>query len=103
MKKCTKCKETKDSCEFGKQKTVKTGLKSWCKGCSTKELKVHLESQFQEGMTWDNWSLKGWHIDHIKSLASFDLINKEELLKACNYTNLQPLWAFDNLSKGNRI
>ncbi len=244
MKKCTKCKETKDSCEFGKQKTVKTGLKSWCKscekkyrldnkkhvaakekqrqeaikanyelnlakseakqykectkckedkkvsefhkakstttglmsqcksckklyreanieaeiarskeyrknnkernskrnrdrrktdinyklaellrgrfykaikinkkpgsavrdlGCSLEDLKIHLEQQFQEGMNWDNWSRTGWHIDHVKPLASFDLTNREELLKACHFSNLQPLWAKNNLSKGCRF
>jgi hypothetical protein len=68
-------------------------------GCTIKELKIHLESQFQEGMTWDNWSVHGWHIDHIKPLSSFDLTNREEFLQACHYTNLQPLWAKDNLKK----
>ncbi len=70
-------------------------------GCSIQDLKIHLEQQFQKGMSWKNHG--SWHIDHIKSLASFDLTNKEELLKACNYTNLQPLWAKDNLSKGCRV
>ena len=72
-------------------------------GCSIDELKTHLESKFQSGMTWDNWSFKGWHIDHIKPLASFDLTDREQLLIACHYTNLQPLWAKDNLAKGDKI
>ena len=69
-------------------------------GCTIPELKAHLEAQFQPGMTWDNWSLKGWHIDHIKPLTSFDLTDREQFLQACHYTNLQPLWASENLSKG---
>jgi len=71
-------------------------------GCSIKELKVHLESQFQPGMSWDNWSKDGWHIDHIVPLSNFDLSNLDELKKACHYINLQPLWATDNLKKGDR-
>ena len=70
-------------------------------GCSIKDLKIHLEQQFQEGMNWDNYG--SWHIDHIKPLASFDLAKREQLLEACNYNNLQPLWAKDNLSKGCRV
>ncbi len=69
-------------------------------GCSIQELKLYLESQFTEEMNWNNHGK--WHIDHIKPLASFDLTKREELLKACNYTNLQPLWAVDNLKKGDR-
>lgn len=69
-------------------------------GCNKDLLKYHIESQFQPGMTWDNWEFKGWHIDHIKALSSFDLENKEELKKAVHYTNLQPLWAEQNMKKG---
>jgi len=72
-------------------------------GCSIDELKIYLESKFQSGMTWDNWSFEGWHIDHIVPLASFDLTDRKQLLLACHYTNLQPLWAIDNLSKGDSI
>src|SRR5690606_37373312 len=68
-------------------------------GCDPDQLKLHLESKFQPGMSWDNYG--EWHIDHIKPLANFDLTDKEELKKACNYSNLQPLWAADNLSKGS--
>ena len=72
-------------------------------GCSIDELKMYLESKFQTDMTWDNWSYEGWHIDHIVPLASFDLTDRKQLLLACHYTNLQPLWAIDNLSKGDSI
>lgn len=71
-------------------------------GCTLEQLKNHLESKFKEGMNWDNWSLHGWHIDHVIPLSSFDLSNKDQFLKACHYTNLQPLWASENLSKGNK-
>jgi len=68
-------------------------------GCTVAELKTHLESLFQPGMTWDNWSMAGWHIDHIKPLCSFDLTDPTQFKQACHYTNLQPLWAKDNLAK----
>jgi len=72
-------------------------------GCSIEELKLYLEPKFQDGMTWDNWGKYSWHVDHIVPLASFDLSDPEQLKKACHYTNLQPLWAYDNLSKGDKI
>lgn len=79
-------------------------------GCSIEQLKQHLEAQFKEGMSWDNygrgWGGKGmqqWHIDHIKSLVSFDRSDTNWQFKAFHYTNLQPLWAKENLSKGSKI
>jgi hypothetical protein len=69
-------------------------------GCTIPELQVHLEAQFQPGMTWENNTLYGWHVDHVRPLTSFDLTDRNQLLQACHYTNLQPLWAKDNLSKG---
>lgn len=81
----------------------KTGSAVSDLGCTVSELKKHLESQFKPGMSWDNWCKDGWHIDHIKPLDSFNLENREELLEACNYKNLQPLWAEDNFKKSNSI
>jgi len=72
-------------------------------GCTVEQLKQYLESKFSPGMTWDNWTVDGWHIDHIKPLASFDLTDRNQLLEACHYTNLQPLWAKDNLSKNDSV
>jgi len=74
-----------------------------CSKCKVDELKEYLESQFEEGMTWDNWSRDGWHIDHIVPLSFFDLIDSEQVKKACHYTNLQPLWAEDNLRKSSNV
>lgn len=70
-------------------------------GCTIDELKLYLEMQFASGMTWDNYG--EWHIDHITPLSSFDLTCRMELLEAVHYTNLQPLWAEDNLRKGSKI
>lgn len=69
-------------------------------GCSPESLKVYLENQFTEGMTWDLMG-KYIHIDHIIPLSSAN--TEEEIYKLCHYTNLQPLWAKDNLKKSNKI
>ncbi len=72
-------------------------------GASIEEVRAHLEAQFKLGMTWDNWSIHGWHIDHIKPCASFDLTDPEQQKACFHYSNLQPLWAKDNLSKNDRL
>lgn len=68
-------------------------------GCTTEELKNHLEKQFKDGMSWDNYNYYGWHIDHIIPCEKFDLTNEEEQKKCFHYTNLQPLWRLENQSK----
>lgn len=72
-------------------------------GCDFETVKKHLEEQFKEGMSWENHGKNGWHIDHIIPCASFDLTDPEEQRKCFHYTNLQPLWAKDNLEKGDKI
>jgi len=72
-------------------------------GCSIEELKQHIEAQFTEGMTWDSWSFDGWHIDHIRPCASFDLSDPEQQKACFHYTNLQPLWSEDNMLKSDKI
>lgn len=70
-------------------------------GCSPTDLKLHLENQFVDGMSWENYGHKGWHIDHIIPLSSAKTV--KEVLTLNHYTNLQPLWATDNHKKGNKI
>ena len=70
-------------------------------GCDIIGLKVHLESQFKDGMTWDNYG--EWHVDHIIPCASFDFSEKGEQERCFHYSNLQPLWAGENQSKGSKI
>ena len=79
----------------------KTGSAIKDLGCSIDEFKTYIESKFQPGMNWHNWGIKGWHLDHITPLSKLDLTNPEQFKKACHYTNLQPLWAIDNLKKSN--
>jgi hypothetical protein len=88
------------------RKAIKKGFKSG----STLDLlgvknilivKNYIQKKFQEGMCWDNYG--EWHIDHIIPCASFDLTKESEQKKCFHYTNLQPLWAKDNLSKGCRL
>jgi len=72
-------------------------------GCSIDYLMHYIQEQFTKGMSWDNYGFYGWHIDHIRPCASFDL-SKEQSQKECfHYSNLQPLWAEENLSKGSKI
>lgn len=69
-------------------------------GCSVVELKLYLESKFLPGMTWENYGK--WHVDHILPLSKFDLTDPEQFKKAAHFSNLQPLWATDNIKKGNK-
>lgn len=73
-------------------------------GCTSVELIERLESKFLPGMSWENYGFGAdkWHIDHRRPLSSFDLTLREHVLQACHWTNLQPLWAIDNLRKGSR-
>lgn len=70
-------------------------------GCSHDELIKHIESQFKEGMNWENYG--EWHIDHIIPCALFDFTKESDQLICFNYKNLQPLWAKENISKGKKL
>ena len=71
-------------------------------GCSIEQLKQHLEKQFRRGMTWGNYGRCGWHVDHIIPCSKFDLTIIEEQKKCFNFSNLQPLWALENILKSNK-
>lgn len=74
-------------------------------GYTINQLKIHLESKFQIGMTWENYGLHGWHVDHIipRSTFKFETYDCDDFKKCWALSNLQPLWAKDNLTKGNKI
>jgi hypothetical protein len=72
-------------------------------GCSIEELRKHLELQFQQGMNWYNHGIFGWHIDHILPCSSFDLNDPIQQKECFHYSNLQPLWAKDNMQKRAKL
>ena len=84
-----------------RQRTGKSKTTERLVGCSFKQLIHHLETQFKQGMTWEN--MGKWEIDHIVPCASFDLTKKEEQEKCFHWTNLQPLWAQENRIKQAQI
>ena len=83
------------------QRTTKSAPTLDLIGSSVPFVRKWIESQFVDGMSWDNHG--EWHIDHIRPCASFDLTDPEQQKECFNYKNLQPLWAEDNLSKGDRF
>ena len=70
-------------------------------GCTPEELRLHFESQFRDGMNWNNYGQ--WHVDHIKPVSSFDMTNSEHQRLCFHYTNLQPLWAMENFLKSDNL
>lgn len=88
--------------ELHKIGVIKIDRSSEISGCSIDFLKGYLEARFKEGMTWSNWG-KIWHIDHIIPCAEFDLTDSEQQRQCFHYSNLRPLFARDNLSKGIKL
>ncbi len=85
------------------KKNKKSGRTIELLGCTIEEFKKYIESKFTEGMSWENYGLRGWHIDHIIACDTFDL-SQEEAQRFCfHYTNLQPLWGGDNLRKNAKV
>ena len=95
-------------CNGFRQRITKQGYNKLIKsyellGCTLEEFNLYIEKQFRDGMTWENHGLYGWHYDHIIPVDSFNLSKEEEQRKCFHYTNYQPLWAHENLSKGCKI
>lgn len=72
-------------------------------GCKIAELRTWLELHWLPGMSWENYGLRGWHIDHKRPVQSFDLSKPEDQQACFHYTNLQPLWGVDNIRKSNKL
>lgn len=70
-------------------------------GCSISQLKIHIESQFEPEMTWDNHGNFGWNLDHIVASTTFNLTSPEEQLKCFHFTNLMPRWATTEIAKAH--
>jgi hypothetical protein len=70
---------------------------------SPEELISHLETQFKDGMSWDNYG--EWHVDHIIPITSFNIqeIGDEEFMKCWSLNNLQPMWGEENIRKSNKV
>lgn len=83
---------------LGVTKSAKTAV---LLGCSIPELREHLEKQFRPGMTWENYG-PVWHVDHIKPCAAFNLVDPEQQRICFHWTNLQPLFAAENIAKGDK-
>ncbi len=83
----------------GRNKTFSTTV---LLGCTAPFLKEYIEQQFSQEMTWENHG-KVWHVDHIYPLCKVNWDNREQVSKACHYSNLQPLLIKDNLEKGGKI
>lgn len=86
---------------------VKDGYKSGTTekllGCSFEKFKEYLENRFEPGMSWENYSTKGWHIDHIIPCYEFNLLDPQEQRLCFHYMNMRPLWAKDNLKRPRSI
>jgi len=89
------------------RKNTKVGSAVRDLGCSIKEFRAYIESLWLPDMTWDNYGRKEgvrcWELDHKIPLSFFNILDRDGLLKACHYTNLQPLWAEDNWRKHDKI
>ena len=99
-------RKIRDNMALRMRNAIKSGSKSASTtellGASGKFVKKHIEAQWTEGMSWETYGPQGWHIDHEKPCASFDLTDPEEQRKCFHYSNLKPLWWPDNIKKSDK-
>ena len=84
-----------------KQGVVKAAKTAALIDAEIADFKAYLSSNWEEGMSWDNYGRDGWHVDHIRPCASFDLNDEEQQLVCFNWRNLRPMWAAENISKSD--
>lgn len=84
-----------------KQGTIKSAKTSELIDAPVKEFKEYLSANWEPGMTWDNYGRDGWHVDHIRPCASFDLTDEEQQRVCFNWRNLRPMWGSENISKSD--
>lgn len=85
-----------------RQGTSKTGRAIELLDCSIPAFRIYLESLWESGMTWENYGKYGWHIDHVVPCALFDLTNPDHQKRCFHFSNMRPMWAKDNVSRGIR-
>lgn len=83
-------------CNFRKKSTTQDIL-----GCTIDEFIKYIESKFTKGMTFENHTTNGWHLDHIIPISSAK--TEEDIIRLNHYTNFQPMWANENIKKSNKI
>ena len=93
-------KRVREIIKRNQRKDFLSGPGSKLFGCTSQQLRKYLEKLFKPGMTWENYGK--WHVDHIVPISKFNLKNPEERNKCFHYTNLQPLWAKENMMKGDK-
>lgn len=92
---------TRISDALKKQGIVKAARTAGLIDAEIADFKAYLSANWEEGMSWDNYGRNGWHVDHIRPCASFDLTDKEQQLACFNWRNLRPMWAAENISKSD--
>ena len=104
-----KGRERKSAYSAQYREVNKEKIDAYMMGCTGIELRAYLEAKFKPGMTWQNYGYRGWHLDHIRPISSFQFLKADgeideiEIRRAMHFTNLQPLWQWENASKSDNF